>query len=142
MRRRAFIATAGVAPLAGCLDVITGNRLSCDEDCDIGMSSNAFDPVEFHTIVGETVTWVNTSSRAHTVTALEAHIPDNATYFASGGYDSQQDAVDAWHDGPFGGRLNSGESYRHTFEIPGTYEYYCIPHVAAGMFGTVVVTED
>jgi plastocyanin len=29
---------------------------------------------------------------------------------------------------------------RHTFDVPGTYQYFCIPHEMAGMTGTVVVT--
>ncbi|WP_241997224.1 plastocyanin/azurin family copper-binding protein [Halorubrum sp. SD626R] len=31
------------------------------------------------------------------------------------------------------------ENYEHTFEEPGTYEYFCIPHEGSGMVGTVRV---
>ncbi|TKX52502.1 halocyanin, partial [Halorubrum sp. SS7] len=44
-----------------------------------------------------------------------------------------------WSD--FGGRLENGDRFDHTFTVPGTYEYVCIPHRKAGMFGTVVVEE-
>ncbi len=36
---------------------------------------------------------------------------------------------------------NSGHTYSHTFEVPGTYEYVCEPHRSQGMTGTVTVTE-
>jgi plastocyanin len=34
---------------------------------------------------------------------------------------------------------NTGFEYEYTFEVPGTYEYFCQPHKAAGMVGTIVV---
>jgi hypothetical protein len=34
----------------------------------------------------------------------------------------------------------SGESFSYTFDEPGTYEYFCIPHEDLGMVGTVTVT--
>lgn len=33
----------------------------------------------------------------------------------------------------------SGHVYEFTFDVAGTYEYFCAPHRAAGMTGTVVV---
>lgn len=141
MRRRALLATVVGASVAGCLEWGSGARLTCDEDCDIGMSADAFLPDAFETSVGETVTWKNTSTKAHTVTAYDTGLPEGASYFASGGYDSQEAAVDAWYD-HFGGRLNAGDTYSHTFEVPGEYTYYCIPHDAAGMVGTVTVLDD
>jgi len=65
-------------------------------------------------------------------------IPDDAEYFASGGYESQAAAYDAWDDR--GGRLGTRETFEHTFEIPGTYEYFCIPHEGAEMTGEIVVS--
>ena len=41
------------------------------------------------------------------------------------------------------GLFGSGKTFSHTFTIPGTYPYYCIPHGApgrTGMAGTVVVS--
>jgi plastocyanin len=35
--------------------------------------------------------------------------------------------------------IQSGDTFDVTFEQPGTYEYYCIPHESAGMKGTIVV---
>ncbi|WP_435155095.1 plastocyanin/azurin family copper-binding protein [Haladaptatus sp. DFWS20] len=37
---------------------------------------------------------------------------------------------------------NTGYRYTHTFETVGEYEYYCQPHEAAGMVGTVTVTPE
>lgn len=139
MRRRAFLAAAGssTVALAGCF----GAGASGDADYDIGMSTSAFRPVEYAVAPGTTVRWYNTSKSSHTVTALDDEIPDEADYFASGGHDSQAAAVEAWNGG-HGGALEPSQSYEHTFEVPGTYRYYCIPHEAAGMFGVVEVTED
>lgn len=138
MRRRALLATVAATSVAGCLAWDGSDRLVCDEDCDIGMSADEFLPDEYETTVGETVTWKNTSTKAHTVTAYDTAIPEEAQYFASGGFDSQAEAIDAWYD-RFGGRLNAGDSFSHTFDVPGEYRYYCIPHDAAGMVATVIV---
>lgn len=135
MRRRVFLGSVATISVAGCIDFVGSDNL---EDGDIGMSSDSFRPEEFHTTVGETVTWVNTSSKAHTVTAFDQHIPDEAEYFASGDFESQSAAEDAWFDN-FGGRMDRGDTFEHTFEVPGEYEYYCIPHIAAHMVGRIIV---
>jgi len=148
MQRRAFLAAgAGVtAALAGCI----GPSLS-SSDYDIGMQSNAFVPdpgVEgtdvptFKAAAGDTVVWANSGSRNHTVTGYDDGIPEGAEYFASGGFDNEQAARDAWAnsiDG--GGVVKPGETYEHTFEVPGDYYYVCIPHEDAGMLGKIVVTD-
>ena len=36
--------------------------------------------------------------------------------------------------------LQPGESFSYTFTAPGTYSYFCIPHVLSGMRGTIEVT--
>ena len=35
--------------------------------------------------------------------------------------------------------LNKGDTFKQTFNVPGTYKYFCIPHEAACMVGTIVV---
>jgi plastocyanin len=139
MDRRTFLATTvGVtsATLAGCLD-LSGTLSS--EDYDIGMSSSAFRPARSTISVGDTVVWGNTSSRAHTVTAYEAALPKNAEYFASGGFESEQAARDAWLNG--NGKIIGGQTYKHTFEVPGTYHYFCIPHERV-MLGKITVKKN
>jgi plastocyanin len=141
MDRRAFLAGVGTGAslsLAGCTGVLGGSSLDEDE-YDVGMSSSAFEPSEVTVSVGEELVWGNTSGRAHTVTALEDEIPDGADYFASGGYESQAAAEEGWQSR--GGAIDVNATYSHTFEVAGEYGYYCIPHRAMGMVGTVVVTD-
>jgi len=138
MERRAFLGTVGsatVAGLAGCI----GQRATADHD--VGMGAKEFRPVELRVAPGTTVTWRNTNKQGHSVTAYEDDIPEGADYFASGGFDGEQTARDAWGAGT-DGTLFEGQTFEHTFEVPGTYRYFCIPHEVGGMIGTVVVTED
>lgn len=77
--------------------------------------------------VGETVRWKNTSVIVHTVTAdperatmdESMRLPDGATPFHSGD-------------------LEPEETFEYTFETPGRYRYFCVPHEAA-MRGVVIV---
>jgi plastocyanin len=137
MHRRAFlssVAAASVAGLAGCLG--SGQSI----EYDIGMSANAFLPEEFEIAAGDTVTWANTGSRNHSVTAYQSALPEAATYFASGGFETEQAARDAWF-GQGEGVISSSETYERTFEIPGRYDYFCIPHEPTGMVGAIIVSE-
>ena len=137
-RRRvlAGLGTAAAVGVGGC----AGGGASAEADYDIGMTAVAYDPVEITVAVGDTVVWANTSSRGHTVTAYDSGIPSDAEFFASGGYESTAAARDAFGS-ELGGLIESGEEWSHTFEVPGKYEYLCIPHEASGMVGTVVVEE-
>jgi plastocyanin len=140
MQRRTVLASLGglaAFSLAGCTAL--GDSDSAGE-YDVGMSSRRFLPGYLEVEAGTTVVWKNTSSRAHTVTAYESQIPADAAYFATGEYDSQKAAVDAWF-ARGGGGIYGDETYSHTFEVPGEYRYYCIPHEASGMIGTVNVTD-
>ena len=74
------------------------------------------------------------------MTALENGIPEDADYFATGGYEDEATARDAWHEYR-GGRLGTRETFEHTFEVPGTYSYICEPHVKGDMIGEVIVVE-
>ena len=67
-------------------------------------------------------------------------IPEGAEFFASGGFETEAAAREAWQD-RLGGGIEAGERYTHTFEVAGEYEYLCIPHETGGMVGTVVVEE-
>jgi plastocyanin len=95
-----------------------------------------FDPAEVTIEYEETVTWENESGAPHTASAYEESLPEGAAYFASGGYESEQ-AVR--HSTSARGFLERGETYQYTFEVPGTYRYFCLPHEENGMIGTVVV---
>ena len=138
--RRRVLAGLGTAAAVGVAGCAGGGDASAEADYDIGMTAVAFDPTEIVVSVGDTVVWANTSSRGHTVTAYDSGIPDDAEFFASGGYESTAAARDAFGS-ELGGLIESGDEWSHTFEVPGEYEYLCIPHEASGMIGTVVVEE-
>jgi plastocyanin len=138
MQRRAYLAGAGaavVAGLGGCLGFL-------EDDYDVGMSPMAFEPRELTVEIGSTVVWQNTSSRGHTVTAYEGAIPEDAKFFATGGFDSEQTARDAWNTlTDEDGIIGPGEQFEHTFEVAGRHDYYCIPHETEGMTGAIVGEE-
>lgn len=96
-----------------------------------------FDPETITIAPGGTVTWTNTSDVDHTVTAYGDGIPDAATYFASGGFESERSARDHVNEG----RIAPDDEYEQAFEQPRTYRYYCIPHEGSGMIRTVRVDD-
>ncbi len=144
--RRAFLRRAGgasvtavAASLAGCASGGAAGGGGGDGDNTVDMNDNLqFDPKELSVSVGDTVTWKNVGAVGHSVTAYEEKIPDGAEYFASGEFDSEKAARKGY---PAKGNVPAEESYEHTFEVAGKYEYFCIPHEASGMVGTVRVTE-
>jgi plastocyanin len=141
MRRRRYLAALSGALATAAAGCTGGATDTTDAEFDVGMSINAFKPQTVETTVGETVVWRNTSGRRHTVTAYGDSLPEGATYFASGEFDSEAAAVDGW-DARFGGGIDANGTYEHTFEVAGTYPYYCIPHESGGMVGTVEVREE
>ncbi len=76
-----------------------------------GMRDFAFTPARLEIPAGTTVEWTNNDPVAHTVTAEDRS------------FDS--------------GLIEPGASWRHTFEVPGTYSFFCTPHPF--MRGVVVV---
>jgi plastocyanin len=97
--------------------------------------NHTFEPRTATIESGETVRWTNESDIQHTVTAYEDEVPNEATYFASGGFESERAARNRISEG----LIAPGEYYEHTFDQPGTYGYYCIPHESSGMVGTIQV---
>lgn len=77
-----------------------------------------FDPIGLHVEPGSTVTFENASG-THNSVAYSDRIPDGAS---------------EW-------QTPLGETAEHTFETPGTYDYYCQPHQSFGMVGRIVVGE-
>jgi len=108
-----------------------------DADHVVEMQAVAFEPAELTIEAGDTVAWNHAGGEAHNAVAYEAEIPDGATYWASGGFESEDAAVEGWDNGQ--GAVQSGQSYVHTFETTGEHAYYCVPHEAAGMVGTIIV---
>ena len=109
---------------------------SGDGGAEVAMApGRRFDPTTIEVAVGSTVTWVSEGDEAHTVTAYEDSLGSGASFFSSGGFGSESDARDNVAEA----LIEPGGSYEVTFDQPGTYEYFCIPHEEAGMKGTVVV---
>lgn len=87
-----------------------------------------YSPNHVTVTVGGTVRWINPGSVPHTVTADSAkamdpshvELPARARSFDSGD-------------------IGPGESWSRTFDVPGDYRYFCIPHERAGMVGTLTV---
>lgn len=99
------------------------------------MANHRFTPETLEIGVGEAVRWVNDTEEAHTVTAVEGSLPEGADYFSSGSAADEDAANDALSEE----LIEPGGVFEWTFEEPGTYRYYCIPHEGDGMTGTVVV---
>lgn len=78
----------------------------------VNISQMRFEPAVISIEAGETVTWRNGAGIPHTVSGRAA-------------------------SGPESGTLSSGQVFSHTFDEPGTYEYYCALHPS--MTGKVVV---
>ena len=69
---------------------------------EVAIEGFSFKPAEITVPVGTTVIWYNNDSVIHTATAR-----DNS-------FDS--------------GSMSEGDTFNHTFEEKGIFEYYCIPH--------------
>ncbi|WP_123538695.1 DUF5059 domain-containing protein [Halosimplex salinum] len=125
----------GESELQGGPNVVDGVPDSADHVVD--MAAVAFGPAELTVERGDTVAWKHVAGEPHSVTAVESEVPADADYWASGDFDSEEDARSGWEEGT--GAVQSGQSFVHTFETAGTHEYLCIPHEAAGMVGSVTV---
>lgn len=87
-----------------------------------------FDPVGILVQPGQTIRWTNRDpGNSHTVTSYHPslferprRIPEGATPFDSD-------------------YLLPDESFSLTLNVPGVYDYYCVPHEHAGMVGRIVV---
>ncbi|MXR21569.1 plastocyanin [Halobacterium sp. PCN9] len=136
LSRRGFLAS-----VAGIVGVgVTGEAAAQENTRTIDMTDDlVFAPDSAAVTPGTTVVWENVGSIGHSVTAYEDDIPEEAEFFASGGFDSEQAAREAYPDQ---GDIPGGESYEHTFEVEGTYDYFCIPHESVGMVATLEVTPD
>jgi plastocyanin len=79
---------------------------------NVTMEGIAFKPAEITIKAGDTVTWTNEDSVGHDVTG------------------------DDFKSGAAGG-LGNGDTFEHTFDTAGTFDYVCTVH--PGMEGTVKV---
>ena len=80
----------------------------------VSIKDMAFSPANISVKVGDTVTWTNHDSIAHTVTETDGQT------------------------GPKSDSIEPGKSFVYTFDKAGTYKYNCSVHPS--MTGTVTVT--
>ena len=85
LSRRGFLAS-----VAGIVGVgVTGEAAAQENTRTIDMTDDlVFAPDSTAVTPGTTVVWENVGSIGHSVTAYEDDIPEEAEYFASGGFDS------------------------------------------------------
>jgi len=153
MRRRTLLGTiagSSLAGLAGCSsdggdgsggggDGSDGDGSSGDggaEENEVAVGpggSLTFSPETIIVSPGTTVTWTFESA-SHNVSCNPYHdsadavsLPEDAEPFAS--YEGDERFA----------TNEEGETFEHTFEVAGTYDYVCVPHVTSGMVGTVEV---
>jgi plastocyanin len=97
----------------GCEKISQDNQNQASQNShDIKISNFAFFPSSITIHPGETITWTNDDSAAHTI------VSDSGAEIGSSS-------------------LSKGQSYSHTFNTPGTYNYRCSIHPS--MKGTVIV---
>jgi len=92
--------------------------VSAQETPVVKMGNNYFEPIGLHIEPGTTVRF-EIAAGTHSATAYENRIPSDASAFDS--------------------EVISSGGFEYTFEKPGTYDYYCIPHKSVGMVGRIVV---
>jgi plastocyanin len=108
------IGCSGTTAMAGMTTSTTSGTASTSASgTDVTIQSNSFNPDSLTIKVGETVTWTNKDSYAHTVTS------DN------GVFDS--------------GNIASGATFSFTFNTEGTYSYHCSIHTS--MTAKIIVTK-
>ncbi|WP_266082931.1 plastocyanin/azurin family copper-binding protein [Haladaptatus caseinilyticus] len=135
MHRRAVIkllgssAIGGSTILSGCARLNTSGSSTTVRMGTKGHQS-FFDPVGLLVDPGETVTFEMESGN-HSATAYheqyslakETRLPKGVEPFDSGVL------------------IDRGDTFEHTFDTKGTYDYYCIPHKTMGMIARIVVGE-
>lgn len=120
MNRRTFLQTAGGLAAASTLAQPTAAQEA--KTVQITMEGGNFfmHPVGLFVEPGETVTFEMGAGDPHSSTAYEDRIPSDA---------------EPWDSG----LLDEGETFDHTFEVEGTYDYFCSAHLALGQVGRIVV---
>jgi plastocyanin len=123
MRVMAALLVAGV--IGACSSGYSGGSYSTTSGpggpVTINTVNMTFDPAPITISAGTTVHWMNSGPLAHTVTS------------GTGSADANAGAM-------FDQALGSGGSFDFTFATAGTYPYFCRPHEAMNMRGTITVT--
>ena len=115
MKRREFLRTAGgTAGAVGVAAASSSGAAAQEDDGEDGGENGegggqtttvemtdglAFEPEQVTVAPGDTVVWENVGSIGHSVTAYEEELPEGAEYWASGGFDSESAAREAYTAG-------------------------------------------
>jgi plastocyanin len=106
-----LIAAATLITAAGPATALDEEEIEIESSGD--MSNWGFDPSTLTVPAGTKVTWRNTGRQTHSITSRD-HLFDSRL-------------------------LDEDDEWSYTFDDPGTYRYFCVPH--PWMKGTVVVTD-
>jgi plastocyanin len=88
----------------------------------------AFAPANITIRTGDTVQWQNVGNEVHHATSD----PAMAIKSSEVGNPSGAEPFDS-------GFMKPGESFTHTFKVPGVYKYACAVHETKGMIGEIIV---
>ncbi len=132
--RRDFLKTGGLA-LAGLgIGSLRGIRLGAsvapeviEMRSDLLGAHTWFDPIGLYVKPGTTVRWI-VSKNVHTTTAYHPNNDHHSLRIPK--------SAKPWDSGYL---VKPGDHFDHRFSVPGVYDYYCMPHEAAGMVGRIVV---
>lgn len=97
-----------------------------DEPNTIHVVSNQFEPSTLTVAAGTTVTF-KFDNGGHNVVSGQGCTPDGQ-FCSPNDTNCMSAALSA-----------AGVTYTHTFDAAGTYPYFCAPHCAIGMKGTITV---
>jgi plastocyanin len=120
---------AGFAVNTGCASAPTSLPGQPAPAAVVECHLHSFEPATVTIKAGQAVLWRNTTTLVwHTVTldpSLAEKQEDVAMPTGAKTFDS--------------GKISSGDSFEHVFDVPGTYKYFCQPHESHGMLGEVIV---
>ncbi len=94
-----------------------------------------FEPAALTIKPGDRVRFVNVSGGPHNVSFDPARVPDDVERVLSAAMAQQIQPL--W--GPLMSDANASYTIAFTGVKPGTYEFFCMPHMAMGMKGTLTV---
>lgn len=119
------VATSAVAGGASAQESETATGTSDGSTHEVKMVSTSdgdyyFDPIGLHVQPGDTIRWT-IEAGSHNVVSYDDRIPEGAETFET--------------------EIISEGSHELSFDVEGTYDYYCMPHQTLGMVGRFVVGE-
>jgi plastocyanin len=94
-----------------------------------------FEPANITIKAGDSVRWVNTSGGPHNVSFDKVKTPDEAEPVLMRNMPNQIDEL--W--GPLMAEPNATYTISTVGLKPGRYEYFCLPHMANQMKGTITI---